>query len=157
MTNKKDILYSLLVLLFLLNGILVFKLFSFHAPDENRRPAPPYKILVDRLKFTKAQTEALDTIYLGREEELHDLAMHLRTQKNNLFEYSKTVNYDPDKVAYLTNDIGATMAKMDTKVFEILRGMRMICDEKQKIKFDALFKEIFHREGRKQHIGMKGQ
>lgn len=155
MTNKKDILYSLLILLFLLNGVLVYKLFSFHAPDQNSRPNPPYKILVDRLDFTRAQVKALDTLYFEKEEEIHELAMQLRMQKSNLFEYSKTVNYDPDEVAHLTHDIGTTMAKMDTKVFEILRGIRMICDDRQKIKYDKIFKEIFHKEGRKQHIEMQ--
>ncbi len=155
MTNKKNILYGLLALMFLLNGFLVFQLYSFSATNQSVRPAPPHQILVDRLDFTAAQRKALDTLYLGREYELHHLAMRLKSQKNTLFEYSKTVEYNPEKVTLLTNDIGITMSEMDRKVFEMLRGIRMICDDKQKIKYDRIFKEIFHKEGRKHHMEMR--
>lgn len=152
--NKKDILYNLLILLLCINGFLVFKLYSFDNAKPKEFRKPPHQILVDRLHFSKHQIKALDTLYSGRENELMEMGMYMSQQKNALFEYSKTEKYDTNKVKYFANEIGLTMSRMDVKVFELLRGIRLICDVKQKKEFDKIFKDVFHKEGKEQHMKM---
>jgi periplasmic protein CpxP/Spy len=149
--NKLNTLYVLSITMLIINGFLIFKLFvnQNHLKPKMR---PPHQILVERLEFSEFQKQALDTLYFSREDSLRHLSNKLRVYKNSLFEYAKTGNYNQRFVNQTSEGIGITMKQMDIKVFEMLRGIRQICDEKQKKKFDEIFKEIFHREGDKQHF-----
>jgi Spy/CpxP family protein refolding chaperone len=146
--NKLNATYSLLLLMLILNGLLLLKLFK---PSDKKVPKfkSPHEILVSRLNFTENQKRNLDTVYIKRVEKLKHLEMVLKKYKNELFECSKSTKYDSLKVKQLATNIGYNMKEMDVKVFELLRGIRQICDPKQKQKFDEIFKEVFHKEAKK--------
>lgn len=149
--NKLNALYTMTLVMLLINGFLIIKLF-IHPGDKNTKPKPPHEILVERLDFSEAQKEALDTLYFSRVDSLKFLGNKLKVYKKSLFEYAKTGKYDEKFVHSTSEGIGITMKQIDVKVFELLRGIRQICDKNQKKKFDSLFKEIFDREGDKQHF-----
>ncbi|WP_428223479.1 Spy/CpxP family protein refolding chaperone [Flavobacterium sp.] len=150
--NKRDNLYYVVLLMLVLNGFLVFKLFSMDCNKPMEMRKPPHQILVERLHFTPEQEMKLHEIYGSNEQELHVLERQMMQLKNELFNYSKSEAYSEARVGQLAIRIGDTMQAMDIKVFHLMHGIREICDAQQKKKFDAIFKDVFHIEGRKRHL-----
>lgn len=146
--SKLNASYFLLLLMLFINVFLLTKLYNSPANGKSGFK-PPHEILVSRLDFTPSQEKALQALYAVRVNQLKHLEDHLKQSKNELFEYSKSEKYDSLHVKKIAANIGNTMRDMDVKVFELLKGIRSICDTRQKNKFDLLFKEVFDNEAKK--------
>lgn len=150
--SKKSILLIVIIgILILLNvasltTLWVWKFrapFPFPFPMNEKLPSPKGRLIFEKeLNFSKQQLDAVDKLREEHFAGVQKIMDDIRKNKDELFALLK--NPDSLKVNDLTGKIGNDQKEMERAIFNHFQKIRNLCDEKQKAKFDEIFKEIIN-------------
>lgn len=107
------------------------------APPQNGRGA-----LVQDLQFDSVQAMRFDSLRQQHFTIMKGLNEQMRKLKDRLFEGLKTPGVSGDSI---TGAIGQQQAKIDLQTYEHFKQVRLLCNDKQKERFDHLIKDITRR------------
>lgn len=141
---KTKLLPISLIILILLNAFLVFMLIT-KSNKEDKPPHPKRDFLVHELKFDQSQAETFRTLDMDHRDEMMQIDLEIRQNKNVLFNSFGKENINIDSI---TNLIGIAEAKKDKEIFRFFSKVKNICTEDQKSIFDDIIKKAL-QSGRK--------
>lgn len=133
---KSKLLPALLILLFLLNGVLIFMLVK--KPHENQRNHQKRNFLTEQLGFSETQKDKFRELDKIHWVYIEGLDKEIRENKDVLFNSFSKENFNLDS---LTSSIGLLEAKKESEVFNFFNKVRNLCTLEQTNKFDEIIKE----------------
>ncbi|MFY9243290.1 MAG: hypothetical protein WAO74_09705 [Polaribacter sp.] len=130
---KSKLLPSLLIILIVLNGFLIFLLVK--KPYQNTGRPSQRDFLIEQLQFTQDQKEKFEKLDEIHRETMTDLDEKIRKQKDVLFNSfsNETINTDS-----LITIQGNLQVKKEKEVFRFFKSARKICAPNQLEKFDEI-------------------
>lgn len=169
-TTKNRVLYTVLAVLIVLNVASVGSmwlmrscgkppLIGSHMPPEMQPPGmqpPPGEFmqrdgrmfLAEELRFTPEQSEKFAKLRDEHFEASRKLIDEMHKSMDDMMELIKTGG-DEKKAEEYAAQSSAKQKELQLLSFRHFKGIREICDEKQKEKFDLLLKDITKKMGPK--------
>lgn len=140
---KSKLLFTLLIMLVSLNGILIYMLIK--NPNKNKQQNKGGFFLIEQLHFSPEQEELFFDLDALHREKRHMLDREIRKQKDILFNSfgNESINIDS-----LINETSKIEAKKEKEVFTFFKSVRKICDAEQQKKFDEIINEALRAKGR---------
>jgi hypothetical protein len=130
---KSKLLPTLLILLIILNGVLIFMLVK--KPHENRQKHPQRNFLTTQLNFSETQKEEfrkLDRIHRGL---MFGLDQEIRENRAVLFNSFSIAGFNPEMI---TAKNGVLEEKKEMELFRFFSEVRKICTIEQTSNFDKI-------------------
>jgi len=146
--KKNRLLYVLLVVLIIFNGIFLF--LFLNAP--HKKVKQPEDFIAKELKFNKSQLEQFQKINGKHHKEMKVLSDDIKQLKDNLFSKIANEKIDKAEIDSITNLIGQKEQAKDLSIFYHFREVHAICNDKQKERFNNIIKKGIHK-GRPQKDG----
>jgi len=148
--SKKSILLIVVIgILILLNVATLTTLWVSRCKEPgppqmiDKLPSPKGRLMFEKeLNFSKQQLEAVDKLREEHFANVQNIMDDIRKNKDELFNLLK--NPDSLKVLDLTGKIGTEQKEIELASFYHFQKIRNLCDDKQKVKFDEIFKEIIN-------------
>ncbi len=141
---KSKLLPTLLILLVLLNGFLIFMLID--KPHERKQEYPQRNFLSEQLNFSDAQKEKFKELDRTRRDFMMSVDKEVQLQKDLLFNSFSKTNFNTDS---LTTKIGALEGKKEAEVFRFFSEVRKLCTPEQVEVFDKIIKKALRGGERK--------
>lgn len=134
--NKKTKL--IIAILILLNLVLATFLF-LGSPNKGMQPSPK-EIIVEKLGFDEDQEEQYQKLI--EEHQLEMMGLHKEIKKNKTLLYKGIAEDNKTYNDSIISIIGNNFEKIEQVHYNHFKGIKNICNQDQKQKFDALTKEI---------------
>ncbi|MDX2245682.1 MAG: periplasmic heavy metal sensor [Bacteroidia bacterium] len=149
---------GVIVLLIVLNMVTLSYLFfqSPARPFEGERMGkndPVYIFFRDEIGFDEAQMATFEQMRAENRLEMRQHHQTMRKLKNSFFGLLATA--ESATADSLAGEIGQLHTRIDMTVFKHFSGLREICNEEQKIRFDQLIEDLLHRS--RPHQGPPGR
>jgi len=139
---KSKLLPTLLILLIVLNGFLIFLLIK--KPHQNREHSPQREFLIEQLQFTDNQKEKFEILDKNHRETMIDLDKKIRKQKDVLFNSFGDESVQIDSIITINGNL---QVKKEQEVFRFFKSVRKICTPKQQEKFDEIINKALRGAG----------
>ena len=139
---KSKLLPSLLIMLILLNGVLIFMLIK--KPHQNNEHPPERAFLTEQLQFSENQKEVFENLDEIHRETMMDLDKIIRKQKDILFNSFGDEDINTDS---LIKKNGELQIKKEQEVFRFFKSVRKICTPAQQEKFDEIINKAIKGAG----------
>ncbi|MDO6790222.1 MULTISPECIES: hypothetical protein [unclassified Tamlana] len=105
----------------------------------------PMEFIVKELKFSEAQLKDFNRINKNQRREMDAIDNALRRTKDALFEKVTSESIQKSKIDSLAIVIGESEKTKELLVFNHLRSIQELCNEKQKQKFKSILKDALHK------------
>ena len=154
--KKNTLLYVLLVVLIAANGYFLYHQFGGKGKrghDSERMRQGPVHFIADRLEFSDAQKQQLEEMNVTHKEKIKSISSEIRQLKDELFNNVSQEIVEQKRIDSILDEISIRERAKDTEVYFHLRGIRGICDDAQKEKFERIMKDVVHKRGER---GRKG-
>ena len=130
---KSKLLPTLLVVIILLNGVLIFMLVK--KTHQNKKHPSERNFLTDQLKFSENQHKQFKNLDDIHRSSMSILDKKIRIQKDILFNSFADNNINIDS---LTKIIGSFEGEKELEVFRFFKSVRTLCTSDQQKKFDII-------------------
>ena len=144
--KRQLLLYVLVFILLVVNGIFLFMFMSGDSP--NRKQGPPGDFIVQELNFSASQMEEFRLKSRQHHDKMRRISNDIRATKKVLFDRISDETLEKAEIDSLTSRIGDLERKKDTEVFYHFRSIESICDDEQKLLFGKLIKDALHKVGK---------
>ncbi len=140
--NKTKLLTIAVAVLFLMNvGVISFLLLNKPPrPDGDRNGEGPKHIIIERLRFDKAQIDRYDSLIEQHQQTIRSADEEIMLLKRKLF--SLLPSPDPAKEDSLIERIGTVQRRVEHAHIDHFSGIRMICRPDQMNDFNSLSHEL---------------
>ena len=144
---KKKILYSFLLVLLIVNGVLLYLIID---KKMGGGPSKGQTFLTDQLKFSQDQKDQFFHLDSEHRDKMKKMDKELSQLRRLLFS-----SFDNQKnfIDSVTMRIGDVETDKQIELFSFFGDVREICDENQVKKFDEIIQEVLRKRGPK---GPKG-
>ncbi len=134
------LLYILLVFLVVMNAFFLFQHFgSTEIQDAPRRG--PARFISEELNFDAAQTEAFERLDVLHREQMNLLLHDIKVAKDDLYDFLSDDTINNQVIDSLAAAIGKKEAAKDVETFLFFKAVRKLCNEDQKLRFEAIIKD----------------
>lgn len=140
--NKNKLLTWLVVALLVANAVTIL-FFWINRPERMQGPkGSPRKFLVNALELDSSQLIAFQALIEKHQASARPLKKEIRTAKENLFQLLKQpVIPEPEKMKAV-QAITLNIQALELLNLEHFQQLRVLCNDKQKIKFDGLLDQL---------------
>lgn len=143
--KKNTLLYILLIVLVVMNGFFMFKIFGDkHPPDPN-----PGMFIAKELHFDEKQMNDFSKLNDVHHDAMRKTSRELKELKEALFNQLEAAEVNTAEVNDLTRRIGEKERQKDLKTFYHLKEVQKICTDEQRLRFNSIIQEALHRRGKK--------
>ena len=144
--KKNNILYILLLVLVIMNG---FFLFNYLGRPDHKGPKESGNFIVKQLKFNETQLQQFNTLETKHHNQMRAIGDDVKELKNELFNKITSPEINQDNINGLITSITTQVAKKEKELFNRLRAIYELCDDKQKAHFSDIIKKArrFDRQG----------
>lgn len=133
---KSKLLYILLILLVLLNGILIFMLIK--KPHEKRPEHQKRNFLTEQLQFSDSQKENFRDLDRTHRDFMMEIDEEIKENKDVLFNSFSKENFNLEET---TTKIGLLQGKKESEIFRFFNEVRKLCTTTQTKIFDSIIKK----------------
>lgn len=133
---KSKLLPTLLIILILLNGVLIFMLIK--KPHEIEKHNSGKNFLTEQLNFSESQKELFNNLDEVHREKMLKLDLEIRRKKDVLF---NSFNDESIQVDSLIIAASALEVDKELEVYHFFKSVRKICNIEQQKKFDIIINE----------------
>jgi periplasmic protein CpxP/Spy len=138
---EKTKLLSILAVGMLLTNVVLL-VFMFGKGQQQLPHKMPREIIIEELSFNETQILAYDELITIHRSKISNADMQLRKIKNDLYQLlnsNKAIEKERDSLIVAINDI---QKEIEYIHFEHFKEIQNLCNDEQKIKFEALSKNL---------------
>lgn len=139
--KKNILLYILLIVLVVMNGFFMVKIFGDkHPPDRN-----PGLFIAKELNFDTAQMQEFEKINNVHHEAMREISRDIKKLKDQLFNQLSETEVNETKINDITSRIGEKERQKDLKTFYHFKAVQKICVDEQRPRFNSIIQDALHR------------
>jgi protein CpxP len=143
--KKNILLYILLIVLVVMNGFFMFKIFGdSHPPGHN-----PGIFIAKQLNFDETQMQDFTKLNDTHHDAMRGISREVKELKDQLFNELSEVEVNKSKINDLTRRIGENERQKDLKTFYHFKEVQKICTDEQRSRFNSIIQDALHRRGKK--------
>ena len=145
--KKKLPLYILLLFLIVVNVFFLFNYIEFKEKSD-KQVKRPRVFLIEELSFDSNQQKQFEVLEKEHHDKMQLILKNVIGLKNELFNSLSNrplAIVDKDSVATL---IGKNEARKELEMFRFFKEVKLLCDNKQKVKFDKIINDALKQGGR---------
>lgn len=143
--KKNRLLYILLIVLVVMNGFFMVKIFGDkHPPDRN-----PGKFIAKELHFDETQMQEFEKINNVHHDAMREVSREIKELKDALFNELSGTEVNEVKINDITRRIGEKERQKGLETFYHFKAVQKICTEEQRSRFNSIIQDALHRHGKK--------